>query len=1183
MKKLFYLFLAVSFFFLPQITYADSFTEKENNADRMYASGDDLAFWKSFESLLLSEQNDWRSSLYFATLASFSDIVGAGNVSKTFTALLNGLNSMPASPERNAKRLRLLLEYEKLKLRYTMSASATENFTPINTWQATGPYKLYGKADITYNFSPELSSDVSGAEPSRLVRVNSVTGFADLSDAFRSGDGITYASVSFAAERPILLHVLSVTDYVCFINGKAILQNHGEAKQDHRIIRISSSGNITLMLKIAKKPNWRFKVFATDTDYAPITLTCETGQRHKADITASEEELYPLKHIKAMPTNTVAAKAEKHYRMALFYDDQDSLLAVEEYRVAAELDKSISNRYSHAATLAWLPYNEESAWQKIEARRIINLIHNEDPSFVPARLAIIDTLIRERNADEVLRKGAALLREHPYKFSAYLKYLDFLNSMNYEKEFLELHKVFEKNFPDSVYPKLAFIYYQKTRNPSVFAAKSLDILKVSRNEDIFYSLFEYYVSTGNFTAASQLVESNKWASDADMMKADISIGSGDYNGAKRLMFRAIAGNPSPLAYYKAGLAEYLNGGDPVMYWRSALKLDSSLFYLQEYCDYLQNGKHDVPLRDDNYLVKDMKTIFEGISPYRQPSRVISRSRIFLLEKNVNRVFCEDVIHLNSEKGVDEWGEYKVPYNGKLNSVVFRVYYDDGSFSDTYSVNEVEGSYYVNLMGLEKNSILVMQYLVENAVSTVGGTSFYSMGTDFLQSYEEPLDSFKVSIIADASMALSITGSQKWVVSTSNIEGKKLYSFSGDKLPVLYYENFSGSNENILPWYGFSTIKSEDDLAIWYSSLIPIRKSQEVDEYASKLKGEDIDATLKNVYNYISRDIILTSSMLYYPDTPRTVLYRKSGSVEDKVIAARDILASLGIFSYPALVRSKTRPTSERAVSPNYFDSILLYVPLADGGGSWWDFSDRNIALNTVSPWLSGQAAWIPMEGFWEKKNVVKDAHLGRSDNYSITIDENGNGLCKIEAGFSGIYSIYRRYFNDKRYLEEGVNAFCGSLFPSFSLNKYSVENVDNFNETLKVYAEGTVLSVADAGLRRLVFEPVKNKSIIHQYIAYPSRKHNLFLPPIFEQEKYTYTLPDSFIDSELNEERSVSGSFGTANFSYTKKKGDKKLTVIKNIAVSKTMISSDEYSEFLNFCMKVREAETFNVILHANK
>lgn len=1173
-KKIFSLFFIISF--LPAILYADSFLEKEKAVDSVFASGDDLALWQAFKALLTGEQADWRSSLYYPSLSYFADVVGYKDVSDTFAALLKSIDSQPAAPERNMRRMRLLLEFEKFQLRYPQASLPAAKVQPIEVWHAAGPYKLYGKADLTHPFAPELENE---QVPRRLVRAISDTGYIDLPYA---EDGIAYASVSFKANKPLLLHIISESNYIFFINGKDILNNSGGKKQNYRIARVESAGDISITLKIQKNNKWRFKVFATDVSYNPVRLTCEPGAKYKNAVNCFEEDVYPLKNIRQMSQETLEAKAERHLRSGLFYDELASLAAVEEYRLAASYNNNSICRYHHALALSRAYNDEEAAWSFAESRRIMDVIRSSDTDFAPAQLARFDILIRERNIDEALRTGADLLAEYPYNFSAYLKYLGFLNDINYEKEFSDTHEMFAKNFPDSIYPQIQLAAYQKKRNLAAFAKTAAEILKVRKNENMLLDLFEYYMRSGDYTAAIELAKSSG-RSDANMLQADAYIARGDFETAKKIMFKEIAFSPSASAYYTAGLAEYLNGGDPIMFWQSAAALDASLFDFQEYCDYLQNAKLNVPLRSRNYLTEDIGKILGEIKAYRQPSRVISRSRIFLLEKTASRVFCQDVIHLNNEQGLEAWGEYKIPYGGIMKPVVFRVYYDDGSFSDTYSVNNIEGTYYVNLVGLKKNSVLVMQYIVENPVDIIGDTSFYTMGTDFLQSYEEPLDSFDISIISDSSLPLFINGSEEWAVNVSELDGKRIYRFGGGEFPAVYYEKFSGSSENILPWYTFSTLSSENDLAVWYNSLIAVEKSAGLDEYAKKLQAKDAEQTLKNVYDYMARDIILTSNMLYYPDTPLTVLYRKSGSAEDKVLAAREILASLGIFSYPALARSKARPLLNHVRSPDFFDSILLYIPMSAESGVWWDFSDRSYSWTSVSPLLIDQEAWILVNDSWEKKKITADVSSGYTGSYVITIDKDGDGLCKIQAGFSGIYSVYRRFFSDKQYLENNVNVYCGGLFPSFGLNEYLVENIDNYNEALKLYAEGTVLSVVSLGTRRLVFEPIKNKSAVNQYVLYPSRKHTLIIAPVYEREKYEYIFPDNFAEADINKEINVSGSFGYAKFIFAKKKGEKKLTVTKDITVSKTIISPEEYGEFLEFCVKIREAETFNIIFHANR
>ncbi|MDR3237436.1 MAG: DUF3857 domain-containing protein [Spirochaetia bacterium] len=1181
-------FLYSSALFAADVSTQDTFTQIEDEISRSFAKGDYHGMWKSIKRILTEAQDDWRSSLYYQDLRRFADIVGREEVFAVFEQLIKGLDSLPAGAELNARRVRLLIEYDRLKQKYNPSASALQS---INSWRISGPYKKYGKADMEFQFAPELPGEAK--EGQRVAGQNPFGGYVNLQSLYPQS-GIAYASASIVSDKPVLLHILCESPYVLFINRIAAVKNTGKDAQKYRIVRVNNTGGFSAVIKMESNSGWSFKAFATDTLYNPIDVTAVSGAENSGDASSAEkgkimgtsfgeQEVFPLAKLQAMEENSPSAKALKHLYLAAFYDELDSLLAIDEYRLAASLDKGKIARYYYAAALYWFPDDGDSVWRAPESRRIMASIYREDPSFVPSRLFKLMGLIEEKNISETLTEGMNILKDYPGDFMSYLRFLAFLDDYGYEKEFADVHGRFVKNFPDSIYGNLSMAAYQKKRNPAEAAREAEKILKVYKNSDTLFELIKYHTAGGRYKRALELLDENKWL-DSEQLRADILAAMGDFSGAKKIFLKAIAKkSASPQIYYKTGLVEYLDGGDPAMYWQTALTMDPSLFYFKEYFDYITEGTFNVPLRESNYAESaDMRSIFASIKPYDQPSRVLSRNRIFMLEKNAGRVFCQDVIHLNNEKGIESWGEFRIPYSGRLHPVIFRVYYADGTFSDTYSVNWADSAFYVNLVGLRKNSILVMQYIVDNTVPLVKGSEFYSLDTDFLQSYEEPLDSFKISVIAAQEMRLSIQSSGNWTVTSSDINKKKYYSFAGENLPAVYFENYSGSGENMLPWYGFSTVESSDDLALWYAALMQTKSSPEVAEYAEALRGKDTDETVRKVYDNISREILLSRSILYYPDTPRTVLYRKSGSVEDKVITAREILSAVGIVSYPALVRSKTRPVLEKVTGPDYFDSVLLYVPMSDGNGYWLDFSNRNYAWGTLSPWLTGQDAWISAGNSWEKKKITGES-LVKNTKFLIDIDAEGNGSCRIESDFPGIFSAYRRLFSDKQKLEDGVNYYCGGMFPTFSLNKYLIENADNYNEILKLKAEGTLLGIAAAGKHSLIFEPVKSKSSVHQYIAYPSRSHSLIIPAINENEIYEYKLPQNFTPEGIDKEIKIESFCGYAKFKFSKEKNADKLTVAKEISVSKNIISPEEYAEFLDFCMKIHEAEAVNIILHSGE
>ncbi|MCL2025986.1 MAG: hypothetical protein FWG92_04185 [Leptospirales bacterium] len=1175
MKKSFCFLTGLVFLCLP--LKAADFSQLEKAVHVAEASADYMAMWKSIKRLLTEAETDWRSSLYYPDARIFADIAGYNESAAVFKQLMDGLNSMPQSAELSARRIRLMIEYDELNRQYNPQSAALPS---LKAWRLSGPYKKYGKADLAFRFAPELAGWEQENEPLRLAEFDA-GGYADCRVMYPQR-GIVYASSSFTFDKPALLHILCEARYVLFINGKRVLENDGRQMKKYRIVSVNKPGSFSVMIKMESKPGWRFKIFATDEAYNLLDIPSEAGVKYSGDVDFSEKDLYPFAQLKAMPENIPEEKALKHYYLGAFYDELGSPLAIDEYRTAAALDKgNAMMRYHYGAMLYWLPQDEDSSWRDIEGRRIIASVYRENPALAAARFYKLAGLIEEKNIAGSLREGTDIVNNHPYDFFSHLKFLGFLNEYGYDKEFWELHGRFVKNFPDSIYVQLLMAANQKKNNQAAFAVTAEKILKSYKDEDTMSELLNYHIAGGRYKRALELLDENEWFSGSDSVRGDIFADSGDYDAAKKIYLELIDKGASPRIYYKMGLVEYLRGGDPSKYWQNVTALEPSLFYFKEYYDYLLNQTFNVPLREVDYSGDDIKNLFTLIEPYEQGARVINRNRIFSLEKTGNRVFCQDIIHLNNEKGIESWGEYKIPYQGALHPVIFRVYYDDGTFSDTYSVNRVDSAFYVNLFGLKKNSILVMQYIVDNPVAAMKGSAFYTLKPDFLQSYEEPLDAFKISIVAAPDMRLAVQNSGDWEILSSKRGDKNYYSFSGKDLPAVYFENFSGSNENSLPWYGFSTIESADDLAVWYDGLTRFKKYREVAEYAETLRGTNTAETLKKVYNNISREALLVSGSIFNPNTPQTVLYRKSGSVEDKAITAKEILSHLGITSYLALVRSKTRPPSEKAYGFDYFDSALLYIPLSGEEGHWYDFSNANYHWGAVSPWLSGQEAWILMDGGWHKKNIDVPP-VAKKGMFIIKIDSEGNGKCRMETNFPGIFSAYRKLFSNRQNVEDGVNYYCGDIFPTFNLEKYSIENAGNYNEILKLSAEGTLLGVCTVSRRSLILEPIKNKSAVHRYIAYPSRTHPLVMPGVFENETYEYSLPQNFVSEKIDKKINFDSPLGYARFSFTKEKNSDKFIVVKEIFISENVIIPEQYGEFLNFCANIRQAESVNIAFTAD-
>ena len=173
------------------------------------------------------------------------------------------------------------------------------------------------------------------------------------------------------------------------------------------------------------------------------------------------------------------------------------------------------------------------------------------------------------------------------------------------------------------------------------------------------------------------------------------------------------------------------------------------------------------------------------------------------------------------------------------------------------------------------------------------------------------------------------------------------------------------NENIL-----SGIKDLRDFAAWYSGLL--KGTYEIDKaYLPRFKGTTQDEQIKEVYEYVSRNIELKGRKLFSPGNANDTLYKKKGSIENKTILASALFAELGIRSYIAFAGPENFVDESGFFPEKFTGNILLYVPLDVNNGIWMDFSDADSAGNTANGSLAGRDAVVIIKTSYEIKKIAK--------------------------------------------------------------------------------------------------------------------------------------------------------------------------------------------------------------------
>jgi len=521
----------------------------------------------------------------------------------------------------------------------------------------------------------------------------------------------------------------------------------------------------------------------------------------------------------------------------------------------------------------------------------------------------------------------------------------------------------------------------------------------------------------------------------------------------------------------------------------------------------------------------------------------------------------------------------IPYRGRVRPVHIRVYDDKGGATDSYTLQKIQNDMYVNINSLKKNSIIHVSYIVDDPVTTPLGSSLFSLPVEYLQHYDEPVNKVSIKVIAPPGMKVNFLFKTKVPVVKTAAEGLQQYSATLVNVPPVKNEPYSGGRMNCLQYYSFSTLDGFDDFVVWYNGLCAGR-SGPLASPADSFKKGSIEETIAAVYDFIARDIELQRALLFYPEYADNTLFRKRGSPEDKVILARAMLDSLGVKSYVAFARNKYIPDAGTYVFHDYFTHILLYVPLEMNNSLWLDFSNRFDRCGITAESINGSNALVLVNDSYRIRKVESRDSRSTTGRYDIALREDGTAVCDAEVSFIDSSGRIRSYFSNPLYLEESVHRYFSGIIPGLSIDSFRAENQKNCDRPFILAVTGTAIGLSVSDSRKLIIQPVLNKSALYGYIRVPQRVHPLILEnPIAEKETYRYTLPAAFSRDEITRTHELKSRFGNCRIAIAKKGGSPVLEVEKSVHVHSMAIQPAEYNEFLKFCLELKRIEYDIVIL----
>ena len=1014
----------------------DDFAVRERRVMESFRAGDYFGLYENIEALLLGHPFRAESFLYYYDIARMAEVLGSERAAATLGRLLERVESAGGEEGREIIRLNLLIELEKvLTSRDAKRAGEiSRKLAPLRRWALMGPFGMYGPGDLYHAFLPELVTSLKSPDlKTRNIRIDAPDGTLRCGKYLFPASGVAYAAASFRIRGAVKVRVYSSTHYALFINGKQVLVNgDGDVTRRCRVVRVWGTDEVTVMLKLYRKRSWDARVIVTDDDGRPLEVESELDRFYLSEFRHSEELDHPFAAIMAMED-----PAEKSLSLAGYFDELESAESIAFYKQASGLRKDAESRYFLASALLGYSDDDVSSARYLEGWRVMNETAKLDADFVPALHRVFRKIYDSRDYLKALTYGKEIYAKSKRYFPFRRDYTRLMRLLGYRKEFEEEITRLRSDFPEAVFAlQEEAVYYRKYNQEKALSLYS-EILKKGYDKKALSSMVSLQRRRGALREALGAIEKHDARGALAKDRMALLVDLGEYDRAKELIYKKLVEREDPYYYLQLGYLDHRRGEDPLMHWKRYLELKPSYFTLSEYAGYLEKGVLVPPAAPHAAAAEEaVESWKKGTAGNGAPSSVLFSGRAFELYRDGgSRVFCEDVISLADLKGIEKWGEYKIPYRGSFTPVRIRVYQPGGAFTDAYTTQTVDGVRYINLPSLKEKSLVRLSYYVENPVNEPALSRFFSIPLTTAGDYNEPLSRFSFTVLAPPEMKVNVLALPGVPLEEKVRGGLRSWSFDFTGMPAVARESFSGNRLRVLPFYSFSTMTGLKDLAAWYQGQLKGAFDADGEFCRRRFTGGGAKL-VESVYDFVAREIDHRGRYLFYPSKASDVLYRKRGTVEEKVILAKSILARLGILSFMALARSMDFPDTGSFVSPDIFTDILLYVPLSRDAGLWLDFSGTEYGCGTVSGALDGTEAMVLVTDGYEMKHVAGTDSGAVKGRYRVEFTTEGNALVNGEVEFSGTHGDFRKRFRNPAEREKEAQSFFSGLIPSVDMEDY---------------------------------------------------------------------------------------------------------------------------------------------------
>jgi len=332
-------------------------------------------------------------------------------------------------------------------------------------------------------------------------------------------------------------------------------------------------------------------------------------------------------------------------------------------------------------------------------------------------------------------------------------------------------------------------------------------------------------------------------------------------------------------------------------------------------------------------------------PQADTAMLFDQSVVYVNEDFTFREANHNLVKIMNEAGRERWAEVTVMSGAGTEIVEARTHLPGAEVVDAVSIKDSNGYKVISMERVVPDAVLEMVYdLNVNRRMIFNLLQYYSQPF-YMAEVGEALLRTRFAVVVDDDFPVKErlqfeVGNQRLRARRVRGDGRTAYVFERRDIPAIVEEPMMPFKDAFAPYVRATTFPDVATLAEWYRG--ELFGKFRVDDFlrtrleAIEMPEGDDAARAAAVYYYVVRNVESSGGSVYYPAPARLTAFRGRGRTVERAVLIVALCRELGVEAKLALVGTGGSKAEWGLITPEIFDTVLVYFPTLGREGLYAD-------------------------------------------------------------------------------------------------------------------------------------------------------------------------------------------------------------------------------------------------------